>query len=250
MTSQTWDPQTYARHARFVSELAGAVLELLAPAPGERILDLGCGDGVLTARLAALGCKMVGIDGSDAQVEAARSLGLDARVMDGTHLAFDAEFDAVFSNAALHWMRPPEAVIGGVWRALKPGGRFVAEMGGDGCVAKIVGAILEALARRGIDGAALNPWYFPTVEDYSSRLGAAGFRVEHALLVPRPTELPGDVGAWVGTFAQSFSAVLAPAERHTFIEEVRATLRPQLCDAQGRWWADYIRLRFKAVKPG
>jgi SAM-dependent methyltransferase len=249
MASQTWDPHTYARHARFVSDLAGPVVELLAPAAGERILDLGCGDGVLTAKLAAFGCEMVGVDGSAAQIEAARALGLDARVMDGTVLAFADEFDAVFSNAALHWMRPPEAVIGGVWRALKPGGRFVAEMGGHHCVAKIIAAIIEALARRGIDGRALNPWYFPTVEDYSTRLRAAGFRVEHALLVPRPTELPGDVGGWLETFAHSFTAVLAPAQRRALVEEVRAMLRPQLCDALGRWWADYVRLRFKAVKP-
>src|ERR1700732_2972517 len=122
-SSQTWDPQTYARHARFVTDLAGPVIELLAPRAGERILDLGCGDGVLTAKLAAIGCDMVGVDGSAPQVEAARALGLDARVMDGERLEFASEFNAVFSNAALHWMRRPDAVIAGVRRALKPGGR-------------------------------------------------------------------------------------------------------------------------------
>ncbi len=111
IASQTWDPERYARNARFVSDLATAVVELLNPHPGEPILDLGCGDGVLTAKLAAMGCSVVGVDGSRAQIEAARKLGLDARVMDGERLSFDSEFDAVFSNAALHWMRNPGAVI-------------------------------------------------------------------------------------------------------------------------------------------
>jgi SAM-dependent methyltransferase len=247
-STQTWDPQTYARHARFVSDLAGPVVELLAPRAGERILDLGCGDGVLTAKLAAIGCDMVGVDGSPAQVEATRALGLDARLMDGERLELDAGFDAVFSNAALHWMRRPGAVIDGVFRALKPGGRFVAEMGGYGCVAQIEAAIGGALARRGIDAAALNPWYFPTLEDYCARLGAGGFFVEYAALIPRPTALPGDLGAWLTNFAQSFTAILPSSERSVFIAEVQSVLRPRLCDGQGQWWADYVRLRFKASR--
>jgi SAM-dependent methyltransferase len=249
-SSQTWDPQTYALNARFVSDLAGPVLELLAPCAGERILDLGCGDGVLTAKLAAMGCRMAGVDGSAAQVGAARALGLDSQVMDGERLQFESEFDAVFSNAALHWMRRPDAVIEGVWRALKAGGRFVAEMGGDGCVVKIRAALAQALARRGIDFETLSPWYFPTVEDYSARLRAGGFAVESIVLVPRPTALPGDVSGWLATFAQSATAALPPADRPAFIAEVQSALKPQLCDEQGRWWADYTRLRFRAVKAG
>ncbi|MGD0673090.1 MAG: methyltransferase domain-containing protein [Candidatus Binatus sp.] len=248
-TNQSWDPDGYARNARFVSDLGAAVVELLAPRAGERILDLGCGDGALTKKLVELGCDVVGVDASAPQVEAARRLGLDARVTEGERLAFDAEFDAVFSNAAIHWMKPADDVIAGVWRALKPGGRFVAEFGGHGCVATIERALIEALRRRGIDGGALNPWYFPTVEDYSARLARRGFAVRYIALIPRPTPLPTAINGWLDTFAQVFMAPLADDDRAGFIDEVRETLRPDLCDGDGKWFADYVRLRFAADKP-
>jgi len=251
MTSaQTWDPERYARNARFVADLGAPVLELLAAQAGERVLDLGCGDGVLTAKLAAMGCAVVGVDGSAAQAEAARKLGLDARVMDGERLSFENEFDAVFSNAALHWMKNADAVIAGVWRALRPGGRFVAELGGHGCVANIKNELVHALDRRGIDGEAAVPWYFPTVEEYSAKLTNAGFSIQSIALIPRPTVLPADIKAWLETFGESFTACLKPAERPAYLEEVQETLRPLLCDAEGKWIADYVRLRFAAVKPG
>ncbi len=248
--AQTWDPERYARNARFVSDLGGAVLELLAAQPGERILDLGCGDGVLTAKLKAIGCDVVGVDASAAQVEAARKLGFDAREMSGERLTFENEFDAVFSNAALHWMRDADRVIAGVWRALRPGGRFVAECGGDGCVAKIKRALVDALSRRGVDGGAANPWYFPTTEDYGGRLKRTGFAIEYIALIPRPTPLPGDVTGWLETFAESFTKKLPATEQPAFLAEVQEELRPQLCDASGNWVADYVRLRFSARKRG
>ena len=150
---QHWEAQRYARNARFVADLGQPVVELLAPQPGERILDLGCGDGALTRKLVELGCSVVGVDAGPDMIRAARELGLDAHVVDGHELAFEREFDAVFSNAALHWMkRDPQEVIAGVARALRPGGRFVGEMGGHGNVAAIVTALLAVLERRGIDG--------------------------------------------------------------------------------------------------
>lgn len=132
---QSWDPERYAPNARFVSGFGLPLLELLRPKARERNLDLGCGDGVLTERLAAIGCEMIGVDSSPEQVAAARARGLDARLADGQTLAFEREFDGVFSNAALHWMPRTDDVIAGVWRALKPGGRFVAECGGAGNIA-------------------------------------------------------------------------------------------------------------------
>ena len=249
-TPQTWSPERYEKNARFVSDLGAPVVELLAPRPGEHILDVGCGDGVLTEKLTALGCEVVGVDSSVEQVAGARARGLDCRVASGEDLPFTNEFDAVFSNAALHWMRRPDAVIAGVRRALKPGGRFVVEMGGHGCVAAIIAALTAALARRGLDAARCNPWYFPTVEDYGARLAAHGFTVESIALFPRPTPLPGDVVGWLETFAESFTAPLPAPDRPAFLAEVRDALRPVLSDADGNWTADYVRLRFAARREG
>ncbi|MBM3520657.1 MAG: class I SAM-dependent methyltransferase, partial [Alphaproteobacteria bacterium] len=150
---QDWSAGTYARHARFVSDLAEGVVSWLAPQPGERILDLGCGDGALTEKLCHSGASLVGVDSSADLLAAAKARGLDARLMDGERLTFDSEFDAVFSNAALHWMKAADKVAEGVSRALKPGGRFVAEFGGHGNVAAIVTAMLAVARHRGGDGA-------------------------------------------------------------------------------------------------
>jgi len=161
-TAQTWDPASYAKHARFVSDLGSSVLELLSPKPGERVLDLGCGDGILTKKIADLGCEVVAIDSSVAFIDAARKLGLDAHVIDAVALPYREEFDAVFSNAVLHWIKRADEMIAGVYRSLRPGGRFVAECGGFGCVDKIRRALVESLDKRGIHGEARVPWYFPT----------------------------------------------------------------------------------------
>jgi SAM-dependent methyltransferase len=225
------------------------VVELLAPAAGERILDLGCGDGAITARLVQLGCSVVGVDTSAELLAAARAQGLDVRRMDGQALAFDGEFDAVFSNAALHWMTSPDAVIAGVWRALKPGGRFVGELGGAGNVARICEALLAALARRGIDGRAVFPWYFPSRAEYQGLLQAAGFVVRSIELFARPTPLPTGLEGWLRTFAGPFLAHVPPAEHHAMLAEVAQATGPSLRDPAGGWVADYVRLRFAADKP-
>ncbi len=244
---QRWDPERYRRNAAFVPALGADVVALLAPQPGERILDLGCGDGVLTATLAEH-AAVVGVDQSAEQIAAA-ARGLDVRVVDGAQLPFAEEFDAVFSNAALHWMRAPDAVIDGVWRVLKPGGRFVAECGGAGNVAQVLDALLAVLARRGIDGRTTIPWYFPTVDEYRRRLETRGFTVRIMTLTARPTALPGALGDWLDTFAESFLALVPPGERAAVKAEVETRACPHLFHA-GTWSVDYVRLRFAALKPG
>ena len=250
LRSSDWNPAHYAANARFVAELAQPVLALLAARPGERILDLGCGDGFLMRRLADQGCHMVGVDSSRAMVDAARSAGLDIRLADGQDLDFKSEFDAVFSNAALHWMKNFDQVLDGVWRSLTPGGRFVAEMGGSGNCAHFVAALEEALDRRGIDGRRFNPWCFPSPADFQRLLRKHGFVVETMQTGSRPTKLPGDVIGWLETFAGSFVAALPSEQRADYLQEVANVLAPKLMHAPGVWIADYVRLRFRAHKRG
>ena len=245
-SSQTWDAANYADNARFVSDLGAPVLDLLAPRPDERILDIGCGDGALTQKIVDAGSTVVAIDHSPSQVEAARKLGLDAHVMEATHLIYADEFDGVFSNAALHWVKPPEAVVAGVARALRSGGRFVGEFGGAGNVGRIKAALIAALDARGLDGEGANPWYFPTPAEYTSLLEAHGFVVDSAVLIPRPTPLPGRMADWIKTLAQDFVAPVPQAEQDEFLRGVEADLATDLQDELGNWTADYVRLRFSA----
>ncbi|MDH3663556.1 MAG: methyltransferase domain-containing protein [Alphaproteobacteria bacterium] len=245
---QRWKAETYQEHTGFVPVLGAPVLELLAPKPGERVLDLGCGDGALTEKLAAAGAEVMGIDASEAMIEAAKARGLDVRTLDATKLDFDQTFDAVFSNAALHWMLDPDAVIAGVHRALKPYGRFVGEFGGHGNVAAITVALLATLAKRGIDGAANSLWYFPTTAAYRARLESAGFEVLSIELIPRPTPLPTDMEGWLRTMAGPFFAALEEADRSAALAETVRLLAPCLRDERGNWTADYVRLRFHAQR--
>ena len=247
--NQRWDPGQYATNARFVADLAAPVVALLAPRAGERILDLGCGDGALTKKIADLGCIVVGVDASPEMIGAACALGLDARVVNGHALPFENEFNAVFSNAAIHWLRQPAKVVAGVWSALKPGGRFVAECGGRGNTATVVAALESSLRARGRDPQACNPWYFASVDEYRRLLQAQGFAVVTIASIPRPTLLPGSLVRWLETFAQSFAATLPAPERAGFLEEVAEKCHSALCDADGKWTVDYVRLRFSALKP-
>jgi trans-aconitate methyltransferase len=246
VTPQTWNTAEYDKNARFVSDLGAPVLQLLAPKPNERILDLGCGDGVLTKKIVDAGASVVGIDSSPDFCAAARGLGLEVVEASALDMTFSREFDAVFSNAALHWIKNADRVIGNVAAALRSGGRFVGEMGGHNCVKTIQNALIEELKGRGYDGDAVDPWFFPTPQDYGARLVRAGFDVRYIALIPRPTPLPGDILGWLTTFAQCFTAVLPLEERQDYLEKVRDRIKPQLCDAAGNWTADYTRLRFEA----
>jgi SAM-dependent methyltransferase len=245
--AQTWSPDTYDEHARFVSDLAGEVLSWLAARPGERILDLGCGDGVLTEGLKARGCCVIGIDASPEMIAAATARGLDARVMDGQDLRFDAEFDAVFSNAALHWMMRPEEVLDGVARALRRPGRFVAEFGGHGNVAAVTTAMRSVALRRGGDLELAGPWFFPSADDYRHMLQRRGFMVKRIGLFPRPTLLKTGMKSWLKLFRKPFFEQFGDG-MEAALDEAETLLKPSLCDAGGRWTADYVRLRVEAVR--
>jgi len=246
--STTWNPDSYARNARFVSDLGAPLLELLAPKSGELILDLGCGDGALTEKIAGAGSAAFGVDASLTQLQAARQRGLAVAAMDGHQLAVKAKVDAVFSNAALHWMKHPERVVEGVARALKPGGRFVGEFGGKGNVERIRTALHVALRKHNIDPWTVDPWYYPSPQEYTQLLERFGFTVGSIELILRPTKLPGDISGWLEVFAQPFSQSVRETERTDFLEEVRRELEPSLHDEQGNWFADYVRLRFHATK--
>ena len=243
---QTWSSASYDKHARFVSELGAAVLEWLNPQAGERILDLGCGDGALTEQLVSAGAKVLGVDASEDFLASARNRGLDVEHGDGHALQFEAEFDAVFSNAALHWMTEPEKVLVGVARALKPDGRFVGEFGGHGNVAAIVTAMRATAIRRGGDVRLAGPWFFPSPVVYQRMLVSHGFDVRRIGLFPRPTPLKSGMKEWLKVFRHPFFAQF-DADEDAVLDEVVDLLQPALCDADGNWTADYVRLRFEAV---
>ena len=245
---QVWDAAAYAATGRFVADLAGGVVELLAPQPGEAILDLGCGDGALTEKIRATGAVMTGVDASPGMVAAAQARGLTVHEASADAMHYEGEFDAVFSNAALHWMPNAEAVIAGVWRALKPGGRFVAEMGRLGNIAAIRVALEAVLVKYGVDAEAVAASLYPSPAHYRRLLEAAGFAVRSIELIPRPTPLPAGMEAWLGTFRNGVLGLLTEEDRARAVAETMALLRPALCDADGNWTADYVRLRFYAVR--
>jgi trans-aconitate methyltransferase len=245
--TQRWDAGAYARNGRFVATMAGEVFAWLAPVEGERILDLGCGDGALTERIQQAGARVVGVDSSPAMVEAARRRGVDAQVARGEDLPFRGEFDAVFSNAALHWIADQDAVLAGVRRALRPGGRFVAEMGGHGNIAAIRTALRALAGPYGIDAEAAGANVFFTPEEYRALLERNGFAVERIELAPRPTPLPGSVTAWLQTFRRGLLDRLTAKQAERLLQDAEDLLRPVLCDREGHWIADYVRLRFQAT---
>ena len=261
-----WDARAYDESFRFVSDHAGDLVALLDPQPGERILDLGCGTGRLAAAIAECGASVTGVDSDAAMIEAARAQfpaaahpTLDFARADGEALAEAAlagPFDAVFSNAALHWMTRPKAVLRGLSALLRPGGRLVAELGGHGNVVTVEDALRDALEAEGVARERQpRPWYFPSLAEYAALLEQHGFEPRLMTLFDRPTTLedgePG-MAAWLRMFGHPWLAQLSAASTVAVIARVEAAVRPQLWredeDEGGRWVVDYRRLRLVAVR--
>ena len=250
--SGTWDAGLYDQKHAFVWEKARPLLRLLAPQNGERILDVGCGTGQLTAEIAATGAQVVGVDHSPEMIEAARKKfsALRFEVCDARALPFRDEFDAVFSNAALHWIPEAETVVAGIARALKPGGRVVAEFGGRANIRRLMEALTGALESMGTSPQGVSPWFYPSVAEYSSLLERHGLEVREAVLFERPTKLAdGERGlrTWITMFGESFVRILPEASRDAYLREVERLARPTLWKS-GSWELDYRRLRVVARK--
>ncbi len=249
-TAQTWNTEAYATNGRFVATLASGVVALLAPKRGEHILDLGCGDGALTEQLAATGAIITGVDASPTMIAAARKRNLNVELYSADALPYIDRFDAIFSNAALHWIPAASqaASLVCIHRALHPGGRFVAEMGGQGNIAAIRTALQAVLSGFHIDAEAAAASFFPSPAVYRRLLEFAGFTVQSIDLIPRPTPLPNGMESWLNTFRNGILDQLTPTDRATALNRTVALLQSILCDADGNWTADYVRLRFHATK--
>lgn len=245
--SQHWEKEKYEKNARFVSTYGEEVVEWLNPKKDEYILDLGCGDGVLTKKIAEYGCKVLGLDGSQKFVEEARKIGVEAVQEDAQNMKFQNEFDAIFSNAALHWMTNPEKVMEGVSRALKKGGRFVAETGCKGNVEKIENAIFETIQKHNLK--AKRCWFFPTPEEKTELLEKYGLKVKRMISFSRPTPLSTGLKGWLQTFSAPILVNIPEEIQEKLIDEITEKVEKELGkNENGQILADYVRLRFEAIK--
>jgi len=247
-----WNPELYDDKHSFVWKMAAGLLDLLEAKPSQRILDLGCGTGHLTGQIAISGATVVGIDRSPDMIQQAREKypALQFEVMDAREISFPEPFDAVFSNATLHWIKEPEKVIVGIAKALRPGGRFVAEFGGKGNVGELLAANERAWHKLGLPRPAPNPWYYPSVAEYSGLLEQHGLEVLYANLFDRPTPLEdGERGLrnWLEMFGGAFLNQLSPAQRQLTFAAVEQEARSTLF-RDGHWVMDYRRLRLVARK--
>jgi trans-aconitate 2-methyltransferase len=262
MSDNQWNTSLYENKHGFVWQYGEELLDLLSPQVGERILDLGCGTGQLTEKIAlAVGAtsssstipQVEGIDYSSTMIEKAKENypHIQFTIADARNFHVDQPFDAIFSNAALHWIKQPDAVIGCVYQALKPGGRFVAEFGGKGNVSAIANSLYNALAAIGCPVSSdINPWYFPSIGEYATLLEKQDFNVTLAVLFDRPTPLEdgdGGMANWIEMFASNFLLGLSVVQQLQVIRLVEENLKPTLY-RDGRWFADYRRIRVVAIK--
>jgi SAM-dependent methyltransferase len=242
-STSRWDAADYARVGRFVADLGEAALDLLDPKLGERILDVGCGDGALTRKIVERGADVAGVDNSPELVAAAQAIGLEVHLMDAADMRFDGEFDAVFSNAALHWMLDRDRVANAVFRALRNGGRFAGEMGGEGNLAQLREALDAELVARGYPPPLESSNWYPSVEEFAAVYEGAGFVQIDARLIERPTPMPDGIGQWVTTFRRGW------LDRAGVPQEERPEIGEAVAQSVGSPQADYVRLRFIMRKP-
>jgi SAM-dependent methyltransferase len=243
VSTSKWDAADYARVGGFVAELGAAALDLLDPQPGERILDVGCGEGALTKKIVERGATVLGVDNSPEMIAAARANGIDALLLPAEDMQFFAEFDAAFSNATLHWVLHKEQAARAIFRALKPGGHFAGEMGGEGNLKALREALDEELIIRGYAPPVEASNWYPSPDDFAAVYQAAGFREIDARLIGRPTPIEHGVAAWVTTFRKGW------LDRARVPEEERAEIGAAVADRVGSNIADYVRLRFIMRKP-
>jgi trans-aconitate methyltransferase len=243
ISTSKWDPADYARVGGFVAALGAAALDLLDPQPGERILDVGCGEGTLTRQLVERGATVLGIDNSPEMVEAARAAGVDALQLDAADMQFFAEFDAAFSNAALHWVLEKEQAARAIFRALKPGGRFAGEMGGEGNLVRLREALDEELIIRGYAPPVDAGNWYATPEEFANVYEQAGFAELDARLIERPTAVDHGIAQWVTAFRKGWLA------RAGVPDDERDAIGAAVADRFGSDVADYVRLRFIMRKP-
>jgi SAM-dependent methyltransferase len=242
-STSKWDAADYTRVGAFVAELGGAALDLLDPTPGERILDVGCGEGTLTRKIIERGATVLGIDNSPEMIAAARANGVDAVQLAAEDMQFFVEFDAAFSNAALHWVLHREQAARAIFQALKAGGRFAGELGGEGNIARLREALDEELIIRGyVAPVEASNWY-ASPEEFAAVYEAAGFRELDARLIERPTPIEHGIAAWVTTFRRGW------LDRAGVPEGERAEIGAAVADRVGANIADYVRLRFIMRKP-
>ncbi|PLT33501.1 trans-aconitate 2-methyltransferase [Bacillus sp. V5-8f] len=251
-TKDTWNPNLYDVKHSFVSKYGNDLVELLAPKEGEKILDVGCGTGDLAKKLYDSRVDVVGVDKSKNMILQATSKYPNIRFMvrDATDLEYDNEFDAVFSNAALHWVKPAKKALISIFNSLKQGGRFVAEFGGKGNVQMITDEIIKQMEELGLEFKAEQfPWYFPSIGEYSSLMEETGFRVLFVQHYDRPTVLDGKDGLknWIEMFGSGFFGDMSESKKDYIIKEVENNLKETLCK-DGHWIADYKRIRVIGVK--
>ena len=248
MINQKWSPEAYHHAGSFVPDLASDLLNDLNPKRNEKILDLGCGNGVLTKKILQSTKNVVGVDSSDAMVQAAKEIGIDSYLIDGEAIPYRNVFDAVFSNAVLHWIQNQDAVLRGVHKCLKPKGRFVGEFGGFGNISSLIGVIERVMDSHSIFDSFNNPWYFPTTQEYQKKLTDNGFCVKSIDLIQRPTFLKTDLKDWLKVFASHITSSMSTAVEDLFLREVQKAAETKLFSESTGWVLDYVRLRFYAVK--